>query len=459
MKRLIGYTAALCLLVFTVGCGGVTSTGTLAYISNSTGTGFTVYTLNTDGTLTTSSISPQSSPTSAGDGPKVIQFAANGRWAYYLDNAGNTIYGYKRDGNGTLSTQIGTWSVSGGTSGFGASALVIHPNNMFLYAALPNYLGGAIAIYSIDQSTGILTQVGSNIQLDYPISQLVMTTSGGAIFGLSPASSYKTSGGQQISGKQAVLFWTVNSTSGLLTGPIATPVGVSPNYMVLSANGSYMYVLDNMATTLINPTTTITNSDGTKSTVSCATLTATSIGYTGCYSPNIYGFNVSTSSTTPLSPMAGTSVVGGGNVFNENADLGTGIFPSNPVAGVTTNDTRFLFVANQSSHNVSVFKILATSGGTTGGTPGELTEVLGSLNTVNGITVSSASPFDCGSGCTTPSFAAVAKANNALYLLDINAGRIFQFAVNENTGQIRALSPASVGAETATSHPTWITIR
>ena len=53
MKRLIGYTAALCLLAFTVGCGGVTSTGTLAYISNSTGTGFTVYTVNTDGTLTT----------------------------------------------------------------------------------------------------------------------------------------------------------------------------------------------------------------------------------------------------------------------------------------------------------------------------------------------------------------------------------------------------------------------
>jgi 6-phosphogluconolactonase (cycloisomerase 2 family) len=456
MKRLIGYTAALCLLAFTVGCGGVTSTGTLAYISNSTGTGFTVYTVNTDGTLTTSSISPQSAPTPAGDGPKVMQIAANGKWAYYLDNAGNTIYGYYRDGNGTLTAQIGTWSVSGGTSGYGASALVIHPNNMFLYASLPNYLGGAIAIYSIDQSTGILTQVGSNIQLDYPISQLVMTTSGGAIFGLSPASNFKTSGGQTITGKQAVLFWTVNSSSGLLTGPIATPVGVSPNYMVLSANGSYMYVLDNTATTLINSTATVILPNGTTTTVTCSTLSASEAGYTGCYSPIIYGFNVSTSSTTPLSPMAGTSI-GGGNVFNENADLLTGIFPSNPVAGVTTNDSHYLFVANQSSHNVSVFKINAQSG--------EPTEVLGSITTVNSIATSSASPFDCGSGCTTPSFAAVAKANNALYLLDITAGKIFQFAINENTGQIRALSPAFVGAEvvavntTPSSHPTWITIR
>ena len=88
MKHLIGYTAALCLLAFTVGCGGVTSTGTLAYISNSNGSGFTVYTVNTDGTLTTSSISPQSTPTPGGSGPKVLQFSPNGKWAYYLDNAG-----------------------------------------------------------------------------------------------------------------------------------------------------------------------------------------------------------------------------------------------------------------------------------------------------------------------------------------------------------------------------------
>ena len=446
MKRLIGYTVALCLLAFTVGCGGVTSTGTLAYVSNSDGTGFSVYTVNTDGTLSTASISQQSSPTPAGDGPKVIQFSANGKWAYYLDNAGTTIYAYTRAGDGKLATQIGTYSVSGGTSSFGASSLVIHPNSMFLYIALPFYQGGAIAVWSIDSNTGIPTQVGSNIQLGYPISQLVMNTSGSAIFGLSPGSNVATGIPTiTISGKQAVLFWTVNASSGQLTGPVATAVGVNPNYMVLSANGSYMYVLDNTATTLINASTIVNGQ-----TVSCATLSSTQAGYTGCYSPNIYGFNVSTSSSLPLAPMAGTSA-GGGNVFNENSDLITGIFPTNPIAGATSGDSRFLFVANQGSHNVSVFKINSTTG--------EPTEVLGSITTVNSVAVSSASPFDCGSGCSTPSFVAASKANNALYLLDTNAGKIFQVAINENTGQIRALSPASVGAETATSHPTWLTIR
>ena len=89
MKRLIGYTAALCLLAITVGCGGVTSTGTLAYISNSNGTGFTVFTVNTDGTLTMSNISPQSTPTRRRtEGDPVFP---NGKWAYFLDNARRRI--------------------------------------------------------------------------------------------------------------------------------------------------------------------------------------------------------------------------------------------------------------------------------------------------------------------------------------------------------------------------------
>src|SRR5476649_1438023 len=117
MKRLIGYTAAICLLALMVGCGGVTSTGTLAYISNSQGTGFTVFTVNTDGTLTKSSISPQNTPAA----PKVLQFAPNGKWAYFLDQGGANIFAFVRAGNGQLTTQIDEVNVSGQ-----ASSLVIN---------------------------------------------------------------------------------------------------------------------------------------------------------------------------------------------------------------------------------------------------------------------------------------------------------------------------------------------
>ena len=113
-----------------------------------------------------------------------------------------------------------------------------------------------------------------------------------------------------------------------------------------------------------------------------------------------------------------------------------GIAPSIPVAGVTSNDSRFLFIANQGSHNVSVFKIIPSSG--TQGTAGEPDEVPGNTTTVNGIPVSSASPFDCGALCTTPSLISVSPVNNAMYLLDTPAGKIFQFAINQNTGQIKS---------------------
>ncbi len=420
MKRLIGYTAALCLLAFTVGCGGVSSSGTLAYISNSTGSGFTIYVVNTDGTLSTASISPQSTPAP----PEVLQFTPNGKWAYFLDAAGDNIYAYTRAGNGTFSTFIDAYPV-----GPGANSLVVSPNSSFLYVSLPsqangtpctinglggkNCTNGALASFSIDQSTGILSQVGSNLQVGYPMTQLVMAPSGSALYGLSPST-------------QTVVTWNLNSTSGVATVATFNSIGILPIFMALAPNGSFLYVVDHTQTTAI----------GGNTKVICATTT---IPNSNC-SPNIFGFNVSGSTLTTMA----------GSPFNENADLITGLYPQNPIGVATSNDSRYLFVANQGSKNISVYKIGTTSG--------EPTEVLGSVTTVNGIQVSSASPFDCGSGCNTPSFITVAGANNALYLLDTPAGKIFQFAINQSTGQLRPLSPASVGAENATSNPTWITL-
>jgi 6-phosphogluconolactonase (cycloisomerase 2 family) len=413
MKRLIGYMAALCLLAITVGCGGVTSTGTLAYISNSNGTGFTVYTVNTDGTLTTSDISPQSTPTTGGDGPRVLQFSPNGKWAYYLDNLGNNVYAYTRAGNGELSTQIAIYPVI-----HGASSLVVSPNSLFLYVALPTTQ--QLQYFSIDPATGILTG-SSPMNIGYAITQLAMAPSGGALFGLAPSQA-------------AVVGFTLNTSSGVPTqaGSPAS-VGAHPSYMILSANGSYMYVLDSQFTTPYRTTSQ-----------NCAALTSASTLNSTC-SPTFYGFNVQSN---------GTLLIMNGSPFQENASLiAPYYYPQGPIAGATSNDNRFLFVANQQSHNISVYKISTTSG--------EPIEVLGSLTTVNGIQVNSASPFDCGTGCQTPAFLTVANANNALYLIDATTGanKIFQLGINQNTGALRSLNPAYVSPESSTSNPTWITIR
>jgi len=433
MKRLIGCVAVLCLLALTVGCGGVTSNGTLAYISNSTGTGFTVYTVNTNGTLTTSTISPIPSSTPTGDGPKVIQFSANGKWAYFLDLAGNYIYAYTRSGNGTLPIFIGQYAVNG------ASSLVIAPNSTYLYVSEPNVAvpggkTGELAVFSIDQSTGILT--GSQpVNVGYSISQLVMNSSGSLLFGLAPR-------------EQTVVSWTLNSTSGAALQSATLSVGVLPDFMVLSANGSYMYVLDATATTVI---ANVANC-GNPPVQGCTQLPGPS--------PNFYAYTVASNGI--LQAISGSNLVPG--VFNENADLQTGAFPLNPVAGVTTNDSRYLFIVNDGGtqgSSISVFSINTS----VQGNPGEPKEVLGALTSVNGITTSTASPFPCAGmtagvavSCTGPSFAAVSKNNNALYVADESSGKIFQFSMNENTGVLRALNPATVPAESGTSNPSWITI-
>jgi 6-phosphogluconolactonase (cycloisomerase 2 family) len=400
MKRLIGYTAALCLLAIMVGCGGVTSTGTLAYVSNSTGTGFSVYTVNTDGTLTQSSISPQDTPT----GPMVLKFTANGKWAYFLDTGGN-LYGYTRTGDGSLQTLIDTYPV-----GASASSLVISPNSTFIYVALPNPSNPSLAqlaTYSIDQSTGILTQVGSNAYPGYSLTQLVINSAGSLLYGLSPSQA-------------AVVPFSLSASSGVATQGTPQSVGIDPIYMVLSVNSSFLYVLDHTGTTAVQ-----FSSNGTPT----------------AYSPNIFGFNIGTTGALTAMP---------GSPFNENPDATTSIYPTNPIAGATTNDSRYLYVANQGSHNISIYKINSTSG--------VLTEVLNTTTLVNGVSVTSGSPFDCGTGCTTPSFVAVSSANNAMYLLDESAGKLFQFKINQNTGQLRAQSPA-IPTGSALSNPTWITIR
>ena len=298
---------------------------------------------------------------------KVLQFTANGKWAYFLDAAGANIYAYTRAGNGTFATFIDKYPVNG------ASSLVISPNSTFLYVALPNYTTpslGQLAVFSIDQSTGILSQVNSSMNVGYSMSQLIMAPGGATLYGLAPK-------------QQQVVTFPLNSTSGTATTlPNTFSVGSDSSYMILSANGSYMYVLDHSAVGVNN------NGDGVAG------------------SPNIYAFTVTGGALTPMA----------GQPFHENADALTGIVPTNPVAGATSNDSRFLFIANQGTHNISVFRIIPSSG--TAGTAGEPTEVLGSTTTVNGIPISSASPFDCGTGCTTPSFVAVANANNAMYLID-----------------------------------------
>ena len=399
MKRLIGCMAVLCLLALTVGCGGSASSSTLAYVSNSTGTGFTVFSVNNNGTLTTASISPQA----IGFMPKVLAITPDGKFAYFLDNSdsGLFIHGFTRAGNGTLTGQITGSPFLLNSAG---SSLVISPNKpptpQFLYVALTGTK--ELAIFFID-SNGTLSQVGSS-PTAAPITQLAMAPDGLALYGLVPT-------------LQEVVSFFLDPSGGSATNtnnPGSVGIEAPDNGMILSADGSFLYVLDKIETDSYTTNGSVNNSP---------------VSFTG-QSPRIRVFS------TKKNGSEGNLLLS--SEFHENADLtpltqtppASPQFPTNPVAGASSSDGRWLFIANQGSHNISVFNIHTV--------PGTPLEVRGSVTTG----ASTASPFDC--GCTTPAFIAVSKLNNAIYVLDSNAAKIFQFAVDQNTGRLRALSPPSV---------------
>jgi hypothetical protein len=423
MKRLIGCTAVLCLLALTVGCGGAASSHTLAYVSNTTGTGFTVLTVNNDGTLVPSDIGTQGTGST-----KQIQFTQKSSFAYYLDGSGMNVIGYRRSGNGTFEQEVNGSPRQLNQPG---SSLVMSPDGLFVYVSIPGELGGSLAVFSIDQGTGQLFEEGGGDQfVGYPITQLVMPSPhGGVLYGLVPSNgqvvTIAVNSGPSSTGlptpNSSPIPYAVGSTPPCYNNPIPTPPAPC-NGMILSANGNYLYVVDTTATSLVTD----------------------DAGLQG-YSPNIYWFSTNN----------GSNVLTFNGVKHEDSDLtldppGCGLppapacaFPQNPVAGATSIDSRFLFIANQGTHNVSVFDIHTLPGGE----PKEISN--GTVSNQGGVVVSTKSPFDCGGHlpgqtgpvCIAPDFIAVSPANpNFLYVLDTSASTIFQFT-DQGTGSMRPLNP------------------
>jgi hypothetical protein len=424
---LIGCAALLCLMALAVGCGSSKKTGSLAYVSDSTGSGFHVFNANKDGSLSPASPATQS-VTTPGDGPKMTVFAPNGNWAYALDVNGTSVLSFSRAGNGVLSA-ITVTTVQNGP----ANSLAVSPDNLFLFVALSN--SAEIETFQIDQSTGAPAFKGFN-STSYVFTQLAISPTG-VMYGLSTAS-------------QALAAFTLDG-SGTIQQPAAvkflgtTP---SPNGMVVSANGAFVYVL--AAATGSCPTSP--DCISTQGVVNNISFTATGL------SPRIYGFRTGTQCGTglPATSLCPTPYPSNSASFHENADLvafsqGTTAqesFPSSPVSGVTSTDNNVLFVVNRGSNNVSMYQIDQTTGA--------LTEITGTAATVGSTTLSNASPYPC--GCSQPNFIAISPNDNSYYVLDPTSISPFAFIENftANARPVSALPPQSIPAGNS---PTWITVR
>jgi len=98
--------------------------------------------------------------TAPGAGPRHFDFHPNGRWAYLINEIGNTLSAYAYDAEGGTLTLLNTApTLPAGFSGTSHTADIhVHPNGRFVYGS--NRGHDSITICAIDQTTGQVAVVG-----------------------------------------------------------------------------------------------------------------------------------------------------------------------------------------------------------------------------------------------------------------------------------------------------------
>lgn len=110
------------------------------------------------GTLTPND--PPAASVAPGAGPRHFAFHPSGRYAYVINEMGNTVTAFSYDAQKGVLTAIQTLSTlpQGYTEVSHTAEVQVHPSGKFLYGS--NRGHDSIAVYSIDQNTGRLTLVG-----------------------------------------------------------------------------------------------------------------------------------------------------------------------------------------------------------------------------------------------------------------------------------------------------------
>jgi len=297
----------------------VCPSGGFLYVANGGTNGVSGYKIDlTSGTLTP----VPGSPFSGGAGPRGIAIVPSGQFVYTANRTDNNISGYKVNNSTGALTQVPGSPfalASGDEAQPGPQQLTVDPTGKFLYVT--NHLTGNIAGFTIDTTTGALTQisgspftdqeeVGINIQ---PFG-VVVAPSGKFVFvtnhGLSTLSVFSADPG-----------------TGALTKISGSPFRIevddedcsaNPYGLAIDPEGQYLYVADN-----------------------------------GCGTITVYSINATTGAPTEISGSPFQISVGG-------QDCAAG-----PNDDSLDPSGSFLYVANSSCASVAAFTVDAVTGALT----------------------------------------------------------------------------------------------
>jgi 6-phosphogluconolactonase len=210
------------------------------FVSDFTGGFVRVFNIDTtNGRLTEVTGSPF--PLDA-SGPRGLVTDASGKFLFVADFNSNEISVFNIGSSGALTRVTGSpFFVVGGSS---PAFLLLHPSGNFLYASNLNSPTGAISAFSINATTGALTQISGS---PFPTAG---SSPGPSMMASDPTGKflYVSLSGTANANNQVAAF-TVNSSTGALT-PIASPVtvGRDPQGLAVTPDGKFLFIanlLDN----------------------------------------------------------------------------------------------------------------------------------------------------------------------------------------------------------------------
>jgi 6-phosphogluconolactonase len=202
----------------------VTPKNTFLYVGSISG-GIYAYTINSDGTLT---VANGGSPVATGVSPITMKVDPTGQWLIAADlSPAAYVFGIDAS-TGALTTQGNPIALDTGST----SNLYITPNGQFVFVSLGT---GGVDILTFNTTSGVITKLNQI---------LTPKASSNADFGLSsdPLSKYLFVTETGINSLRVLSINTTGSSTltELATSPVKT--GLGPSQVLVTADGSYVYV-------------------------------------------------------------------------------------------------------------------------------------------------------------------------------------------------------------------------
>jgi 6-phosphogluconolactonase len=202
----------------------VTPRNTFLYVASISG-GIYAYTINTNGTIT---VANSGSPVATGVSPITMKVDPTGQWLIAADLSPSAYVFGINSSTGALTTQGNALALDKGAT----SNLYITPNGQFVFISLGV---GGVDILTLNTTTGVLTKLNQ-------ILNPTASTNADLGLGSDPNSTYLF---VTETGINSVRVFNINTTgSSVLTEVATSPTktGLGPSQVLVTTDGSYVYV-------------------------------------------------------------------------------------------------------------------------------------------------------------------------------------------------------------------------